>query len=154
MDYRISGLDPAQFQHLFAADDAALRKAGVRRVVADAPHGYPCRVSLQDAAEGEVLLLLSYPHHEVDGPYRASGPIFVRKEARLAAHLRSIPPYLSLRLLSLRGYDSAGIMTQARVVEGTEAEAAIVDAFTDRGTRYLHLHNAQRGCYSCRVDRA
>jgi hypothetical protein len=81
MSFVIRGLSPDTFRPLFALDDAALAARNIRRVVADADRGFPCRVTLEDARQGETLLLLPFLHHDVAGPYRASGPIYVRKAA-------------------------------------------------------------------------
>ena len=62
MDFRITGLPRAELAHLFALDEGELERAGVVPVVADQPHAYPCRITLEDAEPGEVLLLLSYSH--------------------------------------------------------------------------------------------
>lgn len=154
MAYRISGLGPEHFRELFASSDAQLAALDIRRVTADASHGYPCRVSLQDAQQGETLLLLPYLHHDVAGPYRASGPIYVRENADATAVFEdSVPPSLSHRLLSVRAYDADGWMHAAEVVEGSTLEACIADLFSSPQIDYLHIHNARPGCYSCRVDR-
>ncbi|MET0654962.1 MAG: DUF1203 domain-containing protein [Pseudoxanthomonas sp.] len=154
MAYRISGLAPGTFQPLFAFDDARLAEHDIRRVVATDSHGYPCRVSLEDAEQGETLLLLPYEHHAVAGPYRASGPIYVRENAQAAAVFEdSIPPSLGRRLLSVRAYDIDAWMHAAEVVEGQDLEACISDFFALPRIEYLHIHNARPGCYSCRVDR-
>jgi len=154
MAYRISGLDPKEFKELFAASEAQLAALDIRRVTAHASHGYPCRVSLQDAEQGETLLLLPYDHHPVAGPYRASGPIYVRENADATAVFEdAIPPSLGHRLLSVRAYDADGWMHAAEVVEGSALEACIADQFALARIDYLHIHNARRGCYSCRVDR-
>ena len=79
--FRLIGLDPAPFAGLFDLDDAALRARGGRRRVATEDPGFPCRVSLQDAAVGEELLLLPFEHQAEDSPYRASGPIYLRRNA-------------------------------------------------------------------------
>jgi hypothetical protein len=68
MSYRISGLPPELFAPLWGLDATALASRNIRRVVADRDHGYPCRVSLQDAAVGETLLLLPFEHHAVASP--------------------------------------------------------------------------------------
>ena len=81
MSFVIRGLSPEPFRPLFALDDAALAARNIRRVIADSDRGFPCRVTLQDARQGETLLLLPYLHHDVAGPYRASGPIYVREAA-------------------------------------------------------------------------
>lgn len=152
--YRIDGLAPETFAPLFALDDEALRAHGMRRVVADSPTGYPCRVSLSEAAAGEQLLLLTFEHHDCDGPYRASGPIVVRAGAQRAASLRDrLPSILSTRHLSLRAYDADGWMLHARALEGRDAEAAVQDIFDDPRVAQIHAHNARYGCFLCRIER-
>ena len=83
MAFRIRGLSPAQFAPLFALDAAALAERSMRLVAVDSPHSAPCRVTLEDAAPGEQLLLLPFAHHMAHSPYRASGPIFVREGGEL-----------------------------------------------------------------------
>lgn len=154
MTYRISGLAAEAFAELFKADDVALQTANARRVIAADDHGYPCRVSLQDAQAGETLLLLPYLHHAVAGPYRASGPIYVRENAEKTAVFRDvIPPFLHRRLLSVRGYRADDWMHAADVVEGKTLDLVIDAMFSQEAIAYLHIHNARPGCYSCRVDR-
>ena len=100
--FRLSGLDPATFLDLFERDDETLARSNIRRVCATAAFGYPCRVSMEDAAVGEELLLLPFQHLPQASPYQASGPIFVRRgvaQAILAPG--EIPPYVARRLMSL-----------------------------------------------------
>jgi hypothetical protein len=156
MSYLVHGLDPAPFIPLFALDDAALADLGARRVVADEKPGYPCRASLQDAEPGEKLILVSHAHMTVEGsPYRAAGPIFVRQSATGAAVIEDrLPAYLSGRLLSLRAYDVAGIMTDAEVIEGVDADP-LIRRFLDRSeVEEVHAHFARRGCFGARITRA
>ncbi|KWS06031.1 hypothetical protein AZ78_3585 [Lysobacter capsici AZ78] len=151
--YRISGLSPEPFRPLFALDDDRLRAHDMRRVVADSPRGYPCRVSLTDAAVGETLLLLPYEHHAL-GPYRASGPIFVREAALQAPTYRNeLPPILATRYLSLRAYDRDGWMRDARAVEGAAAQDELQSLFAIDGVVSVMAHNARFGCFLCRIDR-
>ncbi|HEY0504721.1 MAG TPA: DUF1203 domain-containing protein [Lysobacter sp.] len=152
--FRIHALPVAPFQPLFALSDEELAARDIRRVVADGRPAYPCRVSLRDAEEGERLLLLPYVHHDVASPYRGSGPIYVREDAREAAPaVDEVPAQLRRRVLSLRAYDAAGMMRNAEVVDGAELEAAIARAFALAEVEYLHVHNAKPGCYACRVTR-
>lgn len=154
MDYVVSGLPLAAFQPLFGLDDAALRAHGAVRVRADATPGFPCRITLEDAAPGESLLLLHWTHQPAGTPYRSDGPIFVRESARATARVRNaVPPQQRDRLLSVRGYDADGWMHDADVVDGTRLEATIERLFADPRIAYLHAHNARRGCYACRIDR-
>ena len=58
MPFRVKGLDRSQFEPLFALDDSELEVRGMRRLIAHAEPGFPCRVSLDDAVPGERVLLL------------------------------------------------------------------------------------------------
>lgn len=154
MDYLVSGLPVEAFGPLFGLPDGDLRERGARRVVADGP-GYPCRITLEDAAPGETLLLLNWRHLDADSPYRADGPIFVRESAQATARVRNaIPEQQRSRLLSVRAYDAGGWMRDADVVEGVALEQLVERFFADPQVAFLHVHNARRGCYACRIDRA
>ena len=151
--FRIHALSAAQFQPLFALSDDALAARDMRRVVADEPGSFPCRVSLRDAEPGERLLLLPYEHHDVPTPYRASGPIFVRENASEATPaIDEVPEQLRRRLLSVRAYGD-GMMRIADVVDGKDLQARIADFFSRRDVDTLHVHFARYGCYACRVTR-
>jgi len=152
--FEIAGLPAAPFAPLFSLSEAELSKIHARRVLASAMPGFPCRVSLTDAEVGEELLLLPYTHQPAASPYRASGPIFVRKGARQASiEPGVIPDYVARRLISVRAYDGDDWMTDAAVCPGAEVAAAILRLFADSSVAYIHLHNANRGCFSCAVRR-
>ena len=155
MSFRIRGLDPAPFLPLFALGDAELEERGARRMVADSKPGFPCRVTLEDAEPGERLILVNYEHQPADTPYRASHAIFVRESAREAYdRVGEVPPVLRPRLLSLRAFDLDHMMVDAGVVEGREVEGLIERLFGRPDTAYVHAHNAGRGCFAARIDRA
>ena len=152
--YRFIGLDAAEFEPLFELSDDELARRGAKRCVADAKPGFPCRISLEDAEVGEELLLLPFEHQAAASPYRASGPIFVRRGAtQRTMDAASLPPYVSRRLMSVRAYDAAHMMIDAAVCEGTAVAAEIERQLANESVAYLHLHNARRGCFSCRVER-
>lgn len=154
MSFRVTGLGAGQFETLFSLSDSELAARGIRRVIADAPHSAPCRVTLEDADPGEELLLLPFAHHQADSPYRASGPIYVRKAAREAFdRVGTLPPVFAGRLLSVRAYDAAGMMQDAEVVD-SDPRVLFDRFFADPDVEYLHVHYARRGCYSCQVVRA
>lgn len=153
MDYLVTGLPLEPFRPLFGLPEGELHARGASRVVADGP-GYPCRITLEDAAPGETLLLLNWRHLDADSPYRADGPIFVRESASAVARVRNaIPEQQLTRLLSVRAYDGNGWMRDAEVVDGVALEELVTRFFADPGVAFLHVHNARRGCYACRVDR-
>jgi hypothetical protein len=45
-------------------------------------------------------------------------------------------------------------MLDADVVEGRDIEGVIARFFANPDVAYIHAHNAKRGCYSGRIDRA
>ncbi len=155
MSYVISGIDPAPFRHLYSLTDVELAAQGVVRMIADAKPGYPCRVTLEDAEPGDAVLLVNHEHLPVDTPYRSRHAIFVADGAEQAARCEgAIPEQLSIRLLSVRAFDADGMMIDAEVLEGSGLEAEIARIVADPRAAYLHVHNARRGCFAARVDRA
>jgi hypothetical protein len=155
MRFRISGLPLESFAQLLELDADGLARAGIVEMTVDEPNAYPCRVTLEDAAPGETVLLLNYAHLEGRTPYASSGPIFVRRRAtRTGTSVDAIPEQQRRRLLSVRAYDDRDWMIDASVTPGAELEGAIERFFADPRVQYLHVHNAGRGCYACRVDRA
>ena len=154
MAFRFRGLPLNGFHKFIGAAEPVLAQHGVRRLVADSKPGYPCRVTLEDAEPGETLLLLSYPHLAVGSPYDASGPIFLREEARKTFdRTDTVPPVLRGRYLSLRAYDADGIMVDADTVDGDAVEGLVERLFSRVVVDFVHIHNARRGCFSCRVER-
>lgn len=153
-NFQIVGLTSVPFEPLYSLRDKELAARGARRIRVDTKPGFPCRVTLADAEIGETVILLPFTHHNVDSPYRASGPIFVRekaKESRLTPG--EIPEVVSSRTMSVRAYDKNAMMIDGSVVPGSEIQTHIEKLFTDPKIAYLHLHNAGAGCYSCKVDR-
>lgn len=150
----ITGLDPAPFADLVGFDDAALAARGVVRMAVTGKPGFPCRITLEDAEIGEQVLLLNHEHLPVDTPYRSCHAIFVREGATSAARfVDTVPDQLAIRLLSVRAFDDAGMMTDADVVEGRDLVPLIERLFADPSVAYLHAHNAKRGCFAARIDR-
>lgn len=154
MSFRIAGLDPTPFADLHALSDADLAARGAQRVRIESENAAPCRISLDDAAPGETVLLLSYAHQSADTPYRQQGPIFVREGALPFEAKDIVPPALRRRVLSLRAYDAKGNMVDADLTEGADAETLIARLFDNSSVAYIHAHYARRGCFAARIDRA
>ena len=155
MSFRITGLQPGPFQHLFHLPEPALALHGVKRYVVDRTPGFPDRIEMRDAEPGQTMLLLNHTCQPADTPYRATHAIFVREGASEPFDaVDRVPDVMRIRLLSLRAYDADGMMLDADVVEGAEVKPVIERLFLDPAVRYIHVHNAKRGCYSGRIDRA
>lgn len=152
--YRITGLDPTPFRHLYGLPDDALAAAGAARVVADRVPGFPDRVELRDLEPGETALLLNFAHQPANTPYRASHAVFVREGATAAVELiDTVPEVMRRRPLSLRAFDAAHMMIDAALVDGAAADAAIRALLANSAVAYLQAHYAVRGCYAARIDR-
>lgn len=154
MTYRITGLDPTQFADLRDQPEEILATRHAQRCVADAPHAYPCRVSLYDAQVGDTLILLNHEHLPAQTPYRSRHAIYVNEKSLAQGTFEGIvPAQLQRRLLSVRGFDRQHMMRDAEVVDGASLEAEIIRQFGDPAIEFLHVHFARRGCYAARVDR-
>jgi len=154
MTYKITGLDPSEFTHLIGLDDEDLAAQGAVRMTADARPGFPCRITLDDAEIGETLLLVNHCSHDGDNPYRATHAIFVSESATEAAiYMDEIPPALDRRVLSLRAFDQAGMMTDAALAQPGEADTAIRRLLATDAVDHVDAHNATRGCFAARIDR-
>jgi Protein of unknown function (DUF1203) len=153
MTFRISGLPADAFDYWFTLDHAELAQAGAARRVADSNPGFPCRISLTDAAVGEEVLLINYEHLPVDSPYRSRHAIYIRRGEKQCVVINEVPPMLRTRMLSVRAFDDTGLMVGADTVDGHHLESIIEKRFADSRAQFLHVHFAAPGCYAARVDR-
>ena len=154
MSFRVLGLSPDHFRPLFAMPDAQLHELGARRVIADDPR-MPCRVSMEHARLGEELLLLNFEHQPANTPYRATHAIYVRRAAdRAFDAVDTIPEVLRSRLLAIRAFDAQHMIVDAEVCDGNEAADLFERFLANPQASYLHVHNAKRGCYAARIERA
>lgn len=154
MSFRVRGLSPEPFRSLFNLSDIELHRVGARRVFADDP-AMPCRVSMAHADVGEELLLVNFEHQPANTPYRSTHAIYVRKIAAEAYDaVDEISPVLATRLLAVRAFDAEHMMIDAEVCEGIKAAGMFERFLSNPAASYLHVHNARRGCYAARVERA
>jgi Protein of unknown function (DUF1203) len=155
MNFQVTGLSPEPFRSLYGLSDQELALRGVKRYVADKKPGFPDRIEMRDAEIGEKLLLLNHVCQPADTPYRATHAIFVIEGAENTyQRVNEIPDVMRTRLLSLRAYNAAGMMLDADVVDGKDTESVVMRFFASADVAYIHVHNAKRGCYSGRIDRA
>ena len=152
MPFTVTGLPPEPFQHLYGLADAELAAHRARRVVAG-ESGFPERIEMRDALPGETLLLVNYQHQPADSPFRSSHAVYVREGATQAWTGDHVPEVLRKRLLSLRAFAADGMLIDADVVDGTDAEDLIERQLADPAVAYIHAHFARPGCYAARIDR-
>ena len=132
-----------------------MAERGVVRMTVTEKPSFPCRVTLEDREVGESVLLLNHISHDVANPYRASHAIFVTEGADAPVeYVDRVPPVFETRVLSLRGFDKDGMMADAILTEPGEADAGIRRLFDNPEIATIHAHNAVRGCFSARIERA
>ncbi|MBV8276785.1 MAG: DUF1203 domain-containing protein [Verrucomicrobia bacterium] len=152
--FTVRGLSPEPFHALFDLSDDELARRRAKRVFADNKPGFPCRVSLQDAEQGEEVILTNFVHLPSESPYHSTYAVYIRKGAAAAAcYQDALPEMLRGRLLSIRAFDANDMLLGADVVEGDRGEEVIAKLFGNPDVQFLHVHFAKPGCYACRIDR-
>ena len=119
--------------------------------------GYgPCRLCLERFAVGqEERLLFTYDPFAGLDSYPAPGPIFVHAAGctpfaapvGLPEPLRGLP-------LTLEGYAVGRWLVARERVEGNDVESAAERLFAHAAIEYVHIRNAEAGCYIARLERA
>ncbi|WP_337190922.1 DUF1203 domain-containing protein [Qipengyuania algicida] len=154
MTYRIEGLDPQTFAPLFGMDQEQRAANLAELVTATSDTGFPCRVSLEDAAQGEAVMLLHHVSNDVARPFRMAHAIYVRQEAKRSVPWTDrVPPMLDRRSIGLRAFDGEGMMRKAMLAAPGEGDGVIRALFADDSIAYIHAHNAAYGCFLAAVER-
>lgn len=154
MTYRIEGLERQTYAGLLGLDEDELARRNARRVIADSKPGFPCRATLEDAEPGETLILFNHVSNDVPTPFRSAYAVYVRETATAAACYVGEPaPVFAGRTLSLRGFDSEGMLLGALLAPPGEADARIRELFELPEIATIHAHNAAAGCFAARIVR-
>nr|WP_243405034.1 DUF1203 domain-containing protein [Pelagivirga sediminicola] len=61
---------------------------------------------------------------------------------------------MRVRQVALRAFDAAHMMVDAEILEGAEMEPLVREWLARPEISYIQVHNAKRGCYSGRIERA
>lgn len=153
--FRITGLSPQPFRHLFGLPDDALAAQGARRYVVDEMPGFPDRIEMRDLEPGETVLLVNHMHQPGASPYRSSHAVFVGEASAVPFDaVDRVPDVLRRRVLSLRGFDAADMIVDADLVDGQAIEGLIARLLDNPDITYIHAHYAKRGCYAGLIRRA
>lgn len=154
-NFQILPIAETAFTYLLSLNHEQLAEHNAVRQTASAYPGFPCRFTLEDTPVGEEVILFPHLHHPVAGPYRSSGPVYVRVQPASATlpGINDVPEMLTKRAQSLRAYDQKGMMVAAAVVEGLETEQSLHRLFDRPEVAEVHVHNARPGCFNCRAIR-
>jgi hypothetical protein len=117
--------------------------------------GYgPCRVCLRTFRTGEEdRLLFTYQPMCAAGALPAPGPVFIHAEPCERYDALELPGDLRALPMVIEGYSEHGWLARQALVADAQPEAVIADVFTSTGVDYVHLRNAEAGCFMARVER-
>lgn len=117
-------------------------------------HG-PCRLCLETFRVGEEeRLLFTYNPFEGLEALPSPGPVFVHADGCGAFDAPTGFP-MSLRdvPLVLDGLASGAMLLMREQVSGRDVEVAASRLFANGAVRYIHVRNADAGCYVARLER-
>lgn len=156
MPYRFESLDPAVFAPLAALDDVALAARHIVVSTVQPGDRAPCRLTLENTPAGETVLLVNHTHQPTLSPYGARGPIYIRKAALGGQPVitATLPAMLVGRQMSVRAYDTAGMIVDGAVVEAADLTPHLDALFRRADVDEVHLHFPGRGCYAAKATRA
>jgi hypothetical protein len=117
--------------------------------------GEPLRCCLRDALPGEDLLLFGCEPPLPTSPYREVGAIFTHAApCGGPATTTTYPSGWRGRRQVLRAYDQRGWIWGARLHDGTNPEAVIMELLENKDVVELHSRNVEYGCYMFHVRRS
>ena len=133
---------------------------GVHCVVAEDAHdlddmvGRACRLAFRDsfAKAGQRVIVVAGVPLGTPGATNMLRIAFVGAEAA-REYVDQVPPVFGPRVLSLRGFDKDGMMTEAVLTQPGEADAGIRKLFDNPEVETIHAHNATRGCFAAKIER-
>jgi hypothetical protein len=117
--------------------------------------GYgPCRTCLRTFREGEEeRVLFTWNAFEGMDGYPSPGPVFIHRDACEAWSGEGFPPELRPLPLMLEGYGAGRWLVAREPVRDGQVEDAAERLFANPAVAYLHVRNAEAGCYIARVER-
>ncbi|MBL4643488.1 MAG: DUF1203 domain-containing protein [Flavobacteriaceae bacterium] len=153
INFKISAIANT-YNPLFELTSEELSEKNMVKMLVDANPGFPCRVSLEDAEIGEKVLLLPLEYHKTTSPYKASGPVFIRKNAvKVDLAVNEIPAMLYKRQQTLRVYNTNGMMIAAKSPSADALRNEIETLLKNPKASYIQVHNTNPGCYNCQINR-
>ena len=122
---------------------------------AEVATGYgPCRSCLRTFDQGkEERLLFTYNPFEGRASLPAPGPIFIHRETCVAYDQPGFPPQLRRVPMVLEGYRDSWCVRREGVSE-QKIELVIDNLFADPAIDFIHVRNAEAGCFIARIERA
>lgn len=118
--------------------------------------GYgPCRSCLQTFRTGEERrILFTYnPFAGID-PYPSPGPVFIHQDNCSTYDAPDFPSALRELPLILEGIGRGRWMISREPVDRSNVEEVIERLFAIPAVEYIHVRNAEAGCFIAHIERA
>ena len=117
--------------------------------------GYgPCRQCLETFQVGtDERLLFTYQPFSDPAALPAPGPVFIHRRQCKRYDGAELPPSLRPLPLALESYGANGVLLVQRRVGALAFETVLQEVFEPAEVQYVHLRNAEAGCFIARVDR-
>jgi hypothetical protein len=118
--------------------------------------GYgPCRTCLRTFREGRDERVL-FTHDAFAGvdAYPSPGPMFIHRDACEPWRGDGFPPEVAALPLMLEAYGAGRWPVAREPARGALVEPAVARLLANPAVAYLHVRNAEAGCYIARVERA
>ncbi|MFN8646427.1 MAG: DUF1203 domain-containing protein [Gemmatimonadales bacterium] len=116
--------------------------------------GYgPCRHCLRTFRVGEEDRLLFTYQPFAPGALPAPGPVFIHADGCPRYDALDFPPEFRGLPLVVEGYSADARLVAQEWVREASPEEVIDRVFRDPGTAFVHLRNAEAGCFMARVER-
>ena len=148
--YRIFGIPDAVSQT--ARDTLRSPQYGHPAHVETATGYGPCRQCLRPFREGEEERIL-FTYQPFSSPaLPAPGPVFIHREPCERFDDFSFPEELRPIPLVLESYGEAGTLLDQQRRGERRIEDMLEEALVDRRVKYLHLRNAEAGCFIARIE--
>jgi hypothetical protein len=152
---------PIKTEFAHAIRETMIDQEGHRLVVSIArENSYgPCRSCLKQFVAGDRRILFSYSPNAVDHPYIETGPIYIHGDECEPYREKNVFPKeiengkIKFPLV-FRVYNEGGVMIDAVLQNGISASGIIESIFENGNVAFLHVRNAQFGCFVAHVDRA
>lgn len=123
---------------------------------ADIAKGYgPCRVCLKTFRKGaEERILFTYNAFENLSDLPLPSPVYIHRDECEAFDDTGFPPELIELPLLFEGFGKQSELIKREAVEKDDIETQIGEIFAVENVDYIHLRNAEAGCFVARIERA
>lgn len=116
--------------------------------------GYgPCRLCLDTFKVGEEeRILFTYQPIKEPAGLPAPGPVFIHAEECVRYDGLELPPAFRALPIVVEGMARGGWIVSQEMAAGPGTESVIARAFDNPKVAYVHLRNAEAGCFMARVE--